>query len=293
MEPGRIKAKLVDVFAEGKLTGNGLTIFWNCPDLAAKDMQALTCEMRQFESIFVSKDEETDRFRARIFTMEEELDFAGHPLIGLAAHLHEEYGTKDEHHWTVDLNKGPVRLTSRSRQGYWSASMDQGRPSFVQTLEKNATMDAAAAMNINESDLADLPPEVISTGLPYLILPVNDSIDTARIISKNLESLLAGWGAKFAYVLDVNKREGRTWDNDGRVEDIATGSAAGPAAAYLFKHGLAPGDTPFHIIQGRFTGRPSRMEVCIRTGGEEIQSIEVSGNVHKIATLTFEPDLLT
>ena len=86
----KMKAKLVDVFAEGKLTGNGLTIFWNCNDLSSDDMRALTREMRQFESIFVLGEPEGNTVRARIFTMEEELDFAGHPLIGLAAHLHEE-----------------------------------------------------------------------------------------------------------------------------------------------------------------------------------------------------------
>jgi predicted PhzF superfamily epimerase YddE/YHI9 len=57
------------------------------------------------------------------------------------------------------------------------------------------------------------------------------------------------------------RQEGRTWDNAGRVEDVATGSAAGPAAGYLMHHGVGPAGQPLVIHQGRFTGRPSTIEV--------------------------------
>jgi PhzF family phenazine biosynthesis protein len=96
-----MKCKLVDVFAKQKLSGNGLTIFYEFDDLATKQMQSLTLEMRQFESIFLST--KNGIFNARIFTAEEELDFAGHPLIGLAAHLHEEYGVNSSHDWDVEI----------------------------------------------------------------------------------------------------------------------------------------------------------------------------------------------
>ena len=78
----------------------------------------------------------------------------------------------------------------------------------------------------------------------------------------DLERRLVGIGAKFAYMLDVRRREGRTWDNLGRAEDPATGSAAGPAGAYLVRHGAAlPGR--IELRQGRFVHRPSRIEVCV------------------------------
>ena len=64
-------------------------------------------------------------------------------------------------------------------------------------------------------------------------------------------------GAKFVYVLDPDRPEGRTWDNAGRVEDVATGSAAG----YLLHHGVRPPGEPLLVHQGRFTGRPSTIEV--------------------------------
>ncbi|MBI9089606.1 MAG: PhzF family phenazine biosynthesis protein [Desulfobacterium sp.] len=288
MEIKGIKAKLVDVFAHGKLTGNGLTIFWECPPLSTQEMQVLTQEMRQFESIFVEREPETNRFKARIFTMEEELDFAGHPLLGLAAHLHEEYGTQERHEWDVALRSTTVRLMSHAKEDYYSASMEQGAPQFISTLKPSETLEVLSALNLGEENMAAMPPEVISTGLPYLIVPVISGIEQARITTRDFESLLNRYGAKFAYVLDVNTLEGRTWDNEGKVEDIATGSAAGPAGAFLFKAERASGNTPFQISQGRRVGRPSKIDVCLEVNKGVISNIIVSGDVHKIASITFE-----
>jgi trans-2,3-dihydro-3-hydroxyanthranilate isomerase len=86
--------------------------------------------------------------------------------------------------------------------------------------------------------------QVVSTGLPYLIMPVQSGLDSARISRPGFEGLLDASGAKFVYVLDPDRPEGCTWDNAGRVEDVATGSAAGPAAGYLLHHGVRPSGNP-------------------------------------------------
>ncbi len=283
-----LKAKLVDVFAERKLTGNGLTIFGDYAELSTKDMQTLTREMRQFESIFVQRARETNRFNARIFTMEEELDFAGHPLIGLAAHLHEEYGSQEKHEWIIELKSGNVPLISNAKSGYYSAAMEQGAPEFIRILNQAESQEALSALNLSEKNTANLPLEVISTGLPYLIVPVVNGIERARIKTTNFESFIKQFGARFAYVLDVNTLEGRTWDNEGKVEDIATGSAAGPAAAFLFKADLISANKPFQINQGRLVGRPSKIDVLIKATNNVIDNIIVSGDVYKVATIAFE-----
>ena len=97
--------------------------------------------------------------------------------------------------------------------------------------------------------------QVISTGLPYLIVRVTaHGLERARIAVRNFEDVLAAVGAKFVYVLDPARREGRTWDNAGAVEDVATGSAAGPAAAYLEGLGLADAAPGLTLEQGRFVG---------------------------------------
>ena len=78
-------------------------------------------------------------------------------------------------------------------------------------------------------------------------------------------------------VLDVRRREGRTWDNAGRVEDIATGSAAGPAAAWLVTHKLAASDATIVLAQGRFLNRPSELHATVR-GGSTL-NVSVGGQV--------------
>jgi predicted PhzF superfamily epimerase YddE/YHI9 len=91
----------------------------------------------------------------------------------------------------------------------------------------------------------------------------------------DLASMLHEVGAEFVYVLDPDRPEGRTWDQAGTTEDVATGSAAGPTAAYLIHHGRRPAGEPFQIHQGRFVGRPSRMDVRQADDG----SIHVGGLV--------------
>ena len=288
MELKGIKAKLVDVFAESKLAGNGLTIFWDYPHLSSEEMQVLTQEMRQFESIFVQKTSEPNRVKARIFTMEEELDFAGHPLIGLAAHLHEAYGTKERHEWNIELRTSTVRLISHAKGDYYSASMQLGAPEFISVLKPSESLGVLSALNLSEENAANMPLEVISTGLPYLIVPVISGIEKVRIKTRDFEALLSRYGAKFAYILDVNTLEGRTWDNEGKVEDIATGSAAGPAGAFLLKAKLVSPNTQFQISQGRMVGRPSKIDVYLEANNGVINKITVSGDVHKVASISFE-----
>ena len=279
-----MKCKLVDVFTHQKLQGNGLTIFYDFDELSGSDMLALTQEMRQFESIFLSQNE--DGFRARIFTVEEELDFAGHPLLGLAYHLHESFGQEPEHQWQVQLNSRAVNLVSRQEGDLFMASMSQGVPEYIKVLSHEDAEPLYRALNLYQSELELYPAEVISTGLPYVILPVDGGLEMIAFKVPDLTPLLEPMEAKFLYVLDINTFEGRTWDNAGKVEDIATGSAAGPAAAYLFKRGFTASDQ-ITLQQGRFVGRPSRITVDLLCDGPNIRGIHVSGNVVKVADMTF------
>src|SRR5512146_1029046 len=99
----------VDVFTREALSGNGLTVFPEAGGLAPETMQLITQEMRQFESIFlVPTPAEARRVQARVFTMEEELPFAGHPVLGAACVLHERLAVAGEREeWTIALAEGP------------------------------------------------------------------------------------------------------------------------------------------------------------------------------------------
>jgi PhzF family phenazine biosynthesis protein len=118
-------------------------------------------------------------------------------------------------------------------------------------------------------------------------------LERATILQAGFERLLAQVGAKFVYVFHVPTREGRTWDNDGRVEDVATGSAAGPVGAYLVRAELERSGVDVVLHQGRFVGRPSRLRVRVDQAGSEITSVHVTGEVRMIASGTFDADVST
>lgn len=283
--------RLVDVFATEPLSGNGLTVIITDEPLKAALMQRLTQELRQFETIFLSPTDERSRYRARVFTMEEELDFAGHPIVGAAAVLHETFAAGErEANWTIDLNQQSVEVESCWQGGHAHVTMRQTPPQFLGGIEQAAEGDLLSAfgLSLGERDSA-LPMEVVTTGLPYLIVPVTAAgLERARIVVTDLDERLARVGAAFAYLLDASNREGRTWDNLGKVEDIATGSAAGPVAGFLVKHGLAEPDTEIILRQGRFAGRPSAMRTLMDgTDG----SIILSGEVRMVARGNFEPSI--
>jgi trans-2,3-dihydro-3-hydroxyanthranilate isomerase len=256
---------LVDVFAREPLSGNGLSVFLLDAELPASMMQRITQEMRQFETIFL-RSLGASTFDARIFTMEEELSFAGHPVLGAAAAMHADFHPSAEVAGLEFVIHGRrIAVTSRRDRETYLAEMDQGEALVDEPVPPAKIAPLLQALSLRTQDLvAGLPLQVISTGLPYLIVPVGANLERARIVISDFEALLATVGAKFVYVLDVGRREGRTWDNDGRVEDIATGSAAGPAAAYLVAHGLALHDEVITLAQGRFLGRPSELHAIVR-----------------------------
>ncbi|AYF88496.1 PhzF family phenazine biosynthesis protein [Pseudomonas sp. DY-1] len=267
----------VDVFAERVLSGNGLAVFPDASELTATAMQELTRELRQFESIFLAPLDAPNAFSARVFTVEEELPFAGHPILGAAALLHHLHGGKSDASWLLHLPEKQVRIATRRQNKGFYAEMDQGPAVFGKVLDEAAADTFAAAFS-SERDRR-YPAQVVSNGLPYLLLPVTSGGLAAAKQRESLDDALAGIGAAFAFLMDVDAREGRTWDPLGVVEDIATGSAAGPVAAWRVAQGLDPADKPFALAQGRFLGRPSRLDVCVTAAG----NVLVGGEVQLLA----------
>jgi PhzF family phenazine biosynthesis protein len=278
--PLGLKYLHVDVFSRKPLSGNGVTVFRLRKALPAAVMQELTREMRQFESIFVLQKARSLAVRAWVFTMEEELDFAGHPILGAAAALHEE--TKAgirQVSWTFQLNKKSFLVQTTRQASHYRAEMDQGICNFGATLSPQDSIPFLEALNLSRDHLLDqFPLQIASTGLPYLLVPVDRNLDAARITKPEFEKQLARFGAKFVYVFDLTRKEGRTWDNEGRVEDIATGSAAGPAGAYLVAHGLVRPARTIEISQGRFVGRPSTLFVVAQKDHQGRISVKVAGD---------------
>ncbi|MEA5057451.1 MAG: PhzF family phenazine biosynthesis protein [Anaerotignum propionicum] len=271
----------VDVFSSKILSGNGLTVIFHEEDMSKDYMQAIAQEFKQFETIFLRQIEEK-RFRARIFTVEEELDFAGHPILGAMAVIHEKLFTEERNITAVfELNNKSLQGESVKKEGYFQATMNQGAPAFLGTVEGESVNTFLQALNLTTDYLhPSLPMEVVSTGLPYLIVPLTSGLEKARISVGDFEEQLGKVQAKFVYLFDVDRMEGRTWDNWGEIEDVATGSAAGPTGAYLYKWNIFNATDDITINQGGFVGRPSKIKVF---ADQSTGDIKVAGDVKIIA----------
>jgi trans-2,3-dihydro-3-hydroxyanthranilate isomerase len=268
----------VDVFSSTPYGGNSLPVFYDGPELAAAAMLRITRELRHFEAIFLHADLGARTARARIFDLIEELPFAGHPLIGAAAALQHLSAPRGCGVWTFDLAGRIARVEVEARETGYFGVLDQGAPRFLGEVRDRAAIARAFTLAPDDLD-PKLPLEAASTGLRYLVVPLRpDRIGAARI-GADITGLLAAHGAQFAVLFDPSTFEIRHWNNDGVLEDVATGSAAGVVGAYALKHGLVVAGRRFTLSQGRFAGRPSRLEVQADTAGGEIASVKVGGPV--------------
>lgn len=279
-----------DVFSNGPFSGNSLAVFPNAAGLTGIQMQQFTRELRHFESSFVTGPVHPDgSWPLRVFDLDTELPFAGHSLLGAAAVVHDEQIEAIEAQIVFALGGRRVAVHSVFRNGSYDMRMNQGRPNYLTTLDLAAARDFAVCFSLESNDLADsLLPEVISTGLRYLVLPLKRGLERAAIRVSDLEQRLNAVGAEFAYLFDVNDKEGRHWNNDGIIEDVATGSAAGVVGAFAHRHGLLGADGKLDLRQGQYTGRASRISVEVESGPDGIEAIHVGGQVTILGRGQFE-----
>jgi PhzF family phenazine biosynthesis protein len=198
----------VDVFSRLAFQGNGLVVVLDSEELSPEQMQAITRGVRQFETVFLTDvDLETRSAKLRIFTEDEELDFAGHPMLGAAAVLHGMLPTsRQEEHWALSVAERTIDVRTSPGEGWVDVEMDQGLPQFGPTVvgEQAAALSDALGLTRDQLD-PTLPMQVVSTGLAYLIVPVAAGLAKTRIARPDFERLLNEVGAKFVYVLDPER----------------------------------------------------------------------------------------
>jgi trans-2,3-dihydro-3-hydroxyanthranilate isomerase len=256
-----------DVFSSRALEGNSLAVFFDGRGLSDAEMQALAKEMNLSETTFilpgVAAVERERGVRVRIFTVQEELPFAGHPTLGTAFALRGQPEAKEV---KLNLNVGtvPVRFEDGAGQPAFG-EMTQVDPVFGMWHSREAV---AQATGLRLEDFDDsLPIQTVSTGLPYIVTPLKSLAVTQslRIDGNRAAEYLAKTEGKFFYFVT---RE--TVDSAARLharmlfyngEDPATGSAAGCAAAWMVAHGVAKPDERVLIEQGLEMQRPSRIFV--------------------------------
>lgn len=268
----------VDVFSHVPYSGNSLPVFTSAAGLSARQMLRITQELRHFEAIFLEPTDDVYTVRARVFDLFEELPFAGHPLIGAAAVLHHRSGRGELQSWRFVLAAKVVSIVTEQTEHGYTGLLDQGAPEFSGLVTERDRF--AHAFGLTPDDLhPDLPLEVVSTGLRYLILPVRVGVLERAHIQHDLTRELQEVHAQFAVLFDEAMLEIRHWNNDGLLEDSATGSAAGTIGAYRLRYGLTKGGQRFALNQGRFTGRPGILWVQPEGTSPAIQTVRVGGDV--------------
>jgi trans-2,3-dihydro-3-hydroxyanthranilate isomerase len=273
-----------DVFASKPLEGNSLAVFHDARGLSDAEMQAVAREMNLSETTFIiPRDPDTERergVRVRIFTVHEELPFAGHPTLGTAFALR---GDKATERVTLDLNVGkvPVRFEEQSGQPAFG-EMRQADPVFGIQHDREAV---ARVLGLPSGDFdPELPIETISTGLPFTITPLKSLavIQHLHVEVKGAQEYLEKTKGKFFYFVSRETVEStaglhaRMFFYNG--EDPATGSAAGCAAAWMAAHDVANADQQVMIEQGVEMQRPSRIYVRAGRDGNRVVNVRVGGN---------------
>ena len=282
----------LDVFTKTPLTGNPLAIFTDARDLTDQQMQALAREMNLSETTFIlprePQVEAKDGKRVRIFTVDEELPFAGHPTLGTALYLHNTAASRADQ-IVLDLNVGKigVRFSADSNNrsdrvaGDVFGEMRQRDPDFGPTLSRD---DVAGVLRGGADQIAsEWPSQIVSTGLPFATVPIRDAeaLTNLKPDLVRVGALLEGTGARFCYFICPEERE--SWrEVRARMffyggEDPATGSAAGCAVSWMVRHGLAKSDEQILIHQGVEARRPSEIFVRATRDGEKVTNVRVGG----------------
>lgn len=282
----------LDVFTRTPLTGNPLAVFTDATGLSDQQMQALAREMNLSETTFIlprePEVEAKEGKHVRIFTVEEELPFAGHPTLGTALYLHKTAGSPADE-IVLDLNVGKIGVrfsadpnnSSDRVAGDVFGEMRQRDPEFGAPLPRDKV---ASVLGSDGSEIAaEWPSQIVSTGLPFAIVPIRDLKSLANLKPDlgRVSALLTGSGAKFCYFICPG--EGENWRQvRARMffyggEDPATGSAAGCAVSWIVRHGLAESDEQILIRQGVEMRRPSEIFVRATREGEGATNIRVGG----------------
>ena len=277
-----------DVFTDKPLAGNQLAVFVETAGLSAAEMQSMTRETKFSECTFVQPPEApgTD-VRLRIFGPANEMQFAGHPVIGSAFALADEgviaAGRKE---FTFGLGIGPTLVELE-----WQADrlqfawMTQQKPVYGPTL--NAPAALAAALGLEASAMrAGVLPQEVNCGSAFFMVPlasraaVDQAVVDIRAAAAVFEAAKITRRGLFIFSTEPGADGATAYSRMmGANEDPATGSASGPLGCYLVKHGLVPPDKAGAIVssQGVKMGRPSRIHIKLDVNGTDVTRVRVGG----------------
>ncbi len=264
---------LVDVFARERYAGNQLAVVTDAGDVDESQMQAFAAEIGFSETTFVTGEPTDSAWPVRIFTPEAEVPFAGHPTLGTAHVVREHLADGRPDEVVLDLEVGEVPVEVRERDGAETLWMTQQPPEFGDRLDHD---DLADVLGLAPDDLGrDWPVQVVSTGLPTIVVPLadRDALERIDVDRAAYDAVTGDREAKNALAFCRDPRDDANDIADrvfapfyGVPEDPATGSSNGCLAAYLARHGKADA-VDVRVEQGHEMGRPSLLHLRAEDAG--------------------------
>lgn len=278
----------VDVFTRDPFGGNPLAVFPDAAGLSDSSMLQIAREMNLSETTFVFPAEWSGvDFEVRIFTPGKEIPFGGHPIIGTAnvLQLAGKRG-RDPHLMRLGTKIGPIDVTAENEYLF----MKQLLPSF-EDCDVDAKMVAQAFSLSSEEIDSRWPIQIVSTGLPAILVPLKNCEALAKIKPSlpDLEKILTDTDLIYLFALENPDIEATVYSRAfapfiGIPEDPATGSVAGALGSYLVKHRVIADEYAENILirQGIEMGRPSSLLVRIGAYEGNIGSVQVGGTARLI-----------
>jgi trans-2,3-dihydro-3-hydroxyanthranilate isomerase len=267
---------IVDVFTDRALAGNALAVFTDARGLDDGKMQALARELNLSETVFVLPKQGLGQARIRIFTPAREVPFAGHPTLGTAFVI----GTSvqlDQIVLETSAGPIPVRLEREAARVVFGW-MNQPLP---QVIPYDDTLALLAALHVEH---VELPVVAYDNGLRHVFVALANQAAVAA-----LEPDFVALARLPEVTVNTFAGEGKQWKTRmfapafGIAEDPATGSAAGPLAVHLARHGRIAFGSTIEIEQGTEVGRPSRLFARVDGSAEMVTRVEVGGSAVVVA----------
>jgi trans-2,3-dihydro-3-hydroxyanthranilate isomerase len=266
-----------DVFTDTPLEGNGLAVFTDAREIPEEQLQRLARELNLSETVFVYPAEGDGHAKIRIFTPAAEVPFAGHPTLGTAFILG---GPLQVEEIRLETGSGvvPVRLEREAARIVFGW-MSQPLPTIERFSEEAEALEALGV------DGSDLPVELYDNGLRHVYFALRSEQEVAALAPD--VSRLARFGAVVGF--NCFAGSGTRWKTrmfapgGGVPEDPATGSAAGPLALHLARHGQIQFGDEIQISQGAEIRRPSTLHARVEGSPERVERIEVGGSAVVVA----------
>jgi trans-2,3-dihydro-3-hydroxyanthranilate isomerase len=267
---------VADVFTDTPLQGNQVAVFTDARGIPEDKLQQIAREMNLSETVFVYTPEGDGHARIRIFTPKIEMPFAGHPTLGTAFVLSGPLSLEEIR---LETLRGvvPVRL-----------EREEGRIVFGRMAQPLPTVEPyeneAELFEILGVDGSELPVEVYDNGVRHLYVCLG-STDQVAALEPDLRRL----AEQPTLCFNCFAGEGGSWKtrmfapSSGVAEDPATGSAAGPLALHLARHGRIGFGDEIEISQGVEVGRPSTLFARVEGSADDVQRVEVGGSAVIVA----------